>query len=44
MLEQCRQRRTRADYRIQEEFPRQVADTVVSDCRRILDKANAILR
>ena len=44
MLEQCRRRRTHADYRIQERFPRQIADTVVSDCRRILDKANAILR
>ena len=43
MLEQCRQRRTDADYGIQEEFPRQIADTVVSDYRRILERARSIL-
>ena len=43
MLEQCRQRRTDADYRIHEDFPRQIADTVVSDCRKFLDRASAML-
>ena len=42
MPEQCRQRRTAADYRIHEDFPRRTADTVVADCRRILGKANSI--
>ena len=43
MLEQCRKRRTDADYRIQQDFPRQIADTAVSDCRKILERAAAII-
>ena len=43
MLEQCRRRRTDADYQIHDEFPRQIADTAVSDCREILSRAKAIL-
>ena len=43
MLEQCRKRRTQADYRIQEQFERQIADTAISDCRRILAHAKAIV-
>lgn len=44
MLEQCRRRRTDADYRIEQEFPRQIADTIVADCRKILEKADSIRR
>lgn len=41
MLEQCRKRRNEADYDIHQEFPRQLAETVLNDCRRILVKADA---
>lgn len=42
MLEQCRQRRIEADYDIQQLFPRQLAETVLDDCRRILAKAKSV--
>ena len=42
MLAQCRSRRVEADYRIHEDFPRNLAETVLADSRRILDKAEAL--
>ena len=42
MLEQCRLRRTEADYRIDQDFPRNLAETVLADCKRILNKAEAL--
>lgn len=42
MLEQCRLRRVDADYRINQDFPRSLADTVLADCARILQKTDAI--
>ncbi len=42
MLEQCRLRRVDADYRINQDFPRDIADTVLANCARILRKADDI--
>jgi len=41
MLEQCRLRRVDADYRINQDFPHNLADTVLADCAGILQKADA---
>ena len=42
MLEQCRMRRVDADYRISQDFPRNLAETVLADCRRILQRADEV--
>lgn len=42
MLEQCRKRRADADYRIDQDFPQNLAETVLADCRRILQKADDV--
>lgn len=42
MLAQCRTRRADADYRIDQDFPQRMAQTVLSESRRILDKAEAL--
>ena len=44
LLGQCRRRRTDADYRIEQDFPQDVADTTVDDCREILRRADSIIR
>jgi len=40
MLDQCRLRRRKADYQIEGEFERYIADTVVNDSREILAVAD----
>ena len=40
MLEQCRHWRTAADYRIDQDFSRDLADSVLASCRSILKKAD----
>lgn len=42
LLEQCRQRRVEADYRIDEKFPRDTADATLADSKRILKKAETL--
>ena len=42
MLEQCRQRRVEADYRIDQDFTRGLAQTVLADCKTILNKAETL--
>ena len=42
MLEQCRQHRVTADYRIDEKFSRDVAGSVLADTERILKQADAL--
>lgn len=42
MLDQCRLRRADADYQIHQDFPRELAQTVLADCRRIFAKAETL--
>ncbi|MXW49882.1 MAG: hypothetical protein F4X81_10595 [Gammaproteobacteria bacterium] len=42
LLEQCRRRRVRADYRIDENFSRDIANAVLADSKRILEKAGTL--
>ena len=42
MLDQCRRRRNEADYNIDGDFERVDAEWVVEECRRIIDKADAL--
>ena len=42
ILEQCRRRRVEADYEIDEDFPQQLAYTVLDDCRNILERADGL--
>ena len=42
MLDQCRRRRSEADYNIDGDFERVDAEWVVEECRRIIDKADAL--
>ena len=44
MLEQCRKRRTMADYAIDSEFPEGLAETALTDCEAILRKAADAVR
>ena len=42
MLDQCRRHRVTADYRIDEDFPHDLAQATVADSRRILEKAKTL--
>lgn len=44
ILEQCRKLRIAADYDIDAKFPSDQTHTAVAQCRKILDKAESILR
>lgn len=41
LLEQCRRRRVKADYHIDDVFPQDLADATLADSERILRKADA---
>lgn len=42
MLRGCRDRRADADYEVEASFSKQVGRSVVADCQRILDEADAV--
>ena len=42
ILDQCRGRRGKADYHIDEDFPKNLAETVLADCREILSRADKL--
>ena len=42
VLDLCRARRARADYDIDDSFPRELANTVVEDCERLLAEADSV--
>ena len=42
ILDNCRRRRVAADYRIDEDFPRSLTETVLADCREVLSRSDTL--